>query len=240
MKVSKILVLSALAMTVAGTSCKKKGCMDADATNYTSEAKKDDGSCVYAPTITLNGQSTITLSVGDTYTELGATAQNADGSTAEVTIDNSAVDANAAGTYSVSYTATNENGTAVVTRTVIVEINQSTYIADWTCASDCGTTQFPIDGTRTIIAGASSNQFIIDGFFTAAGGQLTGTISGTSITVPSQTINVSFAGFGGDVIVSGSGSMNSAGTEFTINFDYDNQIQFIGGTGSCTGIYTKQ
>lgn len=236
MKVSKILVLSALAMTVAGTSCKKKGCMDTEATNYASEAKKDDGSCVYAPTITLNGQSTITLSVGDTYTELGATAQNADGSTAEVTIDNSAVDANTAGTYSVSYSATNENGTAVVTRTVIVEINQSTYIADWSCASDCGTTQFPVDGTRTLIAGTSANQFIIDGAFTLVGGQISCTISGTSITVPYQVITIT----GGTIEVTGSGIINSAGTEFSIDFDYNNTVPFLGGTGSCTGTYTKQ
>lgn len=29
------------------TSCKKKGCIDETATNYNSEAKKDDGSCIY-------------------------------------------------------------------------------------------------------------------------------------------------------------------------------------------------
>ena len=29
------------------TSCKKEGCTDSKATNYSSEAKKDDGSCVY-------------------------------------------------------------------------------------------------------------------------------------------------------------------------------------------------
>lgn len=29
------------------TSCKKEGCLDANATNYDSEVKKDDGSCTY-------------------------------------------------------------------------------------------------------------------------------------------------------------------------------------------------
>ncbi len=28
-------------------ACKKKGCLDQNATNYNSEAKKDDGSCLY-------------------------------------------------------------------------------------------------------------------------------------------------------------------------------------------------
>jgi hypothetical protein len=35
------------------TACKKKGCIDEKATNYSSEAKKDDGSCVYAEDPTL-------------------------------------------------------------------------------------------------------------------------------------------------------------------------------------------
>tara|TARA_B110000046_G_C13015831_1_gene408700 strand:+ start:1584 stop:2735 length:1152 start_codon:yes stop_codon:yes gene_type:complete len=42
--VSLILVLLA---TTAIVSCKKKGCTDETATNYSEEAKKDDGSCTY-------------------------------------------------------------------------------------------------------------------------------------------------------------------------------------------------
>ena len=30
------------------TSCKKKGCTDSNATNYSEKAKKDDGSCEFA------------------------------------------------------------------------------------------------------------------------------------------------------------------------------------------------
>lgn len=235
MKTSKLAVSALLLVAVTISSC-KKGCMDSEAENYSSEVKKDDGSCVYAPTITLNGQSTMTLSVGDTYTELGATAQNEDGSSAEVVVDNSEVNTNEVGTYSVTYTAENEHGTAVAIRTVKVEINQSTYLADWDCASDCSTTQFPVDGTRTIIAGTSSNEFIIDGAFTLVGGQIICQTSGTSITVPNQTVSVT----GGDVTLSGSGSINSTGDEFTIDFTYDNTIPFVGGTGACTATYTKQ
>lgn len=35
--------------TLGLVSCKKEGCTDNTATNYNSKAKKDDGSCTYAP-----------------------------------------------------------------------------------------------------------------------------------------------------------------------------------------------
>ena len=44
----KLALLAGL-VAVTAISCKKKGCTDATANNYNKEAKKDDGSCVYAP-----------------------------------------------------------------------------------------------------------------------------------------------------------------------------------------------
>lgn len=43
----KILLVTVLSLGLAVTSCKKKGCTDPVATNYSEKAKKDDGSCVY-------------------------------------------------------------------------------------------------------------------------------------------------------------------------------------------------
>lgn len=40
-----VAIIGASSLTM--TSCKKKGCMDSEATNYNADAKKDDGSCVY-------------------------------------------------------------------------------------------------------------------------------------------------------------------------------------------------
>mgnify|MGYP000291567565 CR=1 FL=1 len=45
MKTALFLVATIL---LGATSCQKEGCTDANATNYSDEAKKDDGSCVYA------------------------------------------------------------------------------------------------------------------------------------------------------------------------------------------------
>ena len=67
----KYLLLSLMA-TVGLVACKKKGCMDPAAVNYSAEAKKDDNSCNYKPFITLNGADEVTVIVGDVYNDAGA------------------------------------------------------------------------------------------------------------------------------------------------------------------------
>lgn len=49
------------------TSCKKEGCTDATATNYSEEAKKDDGSCTYATVAGLVSKSGV-ISANETWT----------------------------------------------------------------------------------------------------------------------------------------------------------------------------
>jgi hypothetical protein len=57
-KMNKVLVILTVASLAVLPSCKKKGCMDATATNFDSEAEKDDGSCEYAPVVTYNTPDT--------------------------------------------------------------------------------------------------------------------------------------------------------------------------------------
>ncbi len=73
-----------------------------------------------APTISMVGESEITLEYGSTYTEQGATF--ADGQTAgNATVGGDTVDTNTLGTYVVTYTATDAAGNeTVVTKTVHV------------------------------------------------------------------------------------------------------------------------
>ena len=80
------------------------------------------------PVITLNGASTITLEVGSTYTEAGATAtDNFDGSVA-VSISGS-VNTNQLGTYTITYTAVDSSeNTATKTRSVEVIAKQITQL----------------------------------------------------------------------------------------------------------------
>ncbi len=50
MKLNRLMLSTLIATTLLATgACKKKGCTDPTATNYSSEAKKNDGSCVYPP-----------------------------------------------------------------------------------------------------------------------------------------------------------------------------------------------
>jgi len=80
------------------------------------------------PIITLTGEASVTIEVGSTYTDAGATASdNYDGdiTSSIVTVNN--VDTSTIGTYTVTYNVSDANGNAAaeVTRTVIIESNLS-------------------------------------------------------------------------------------------------------------------
>ncbi|MDH5518298.1 MAG: DUF5011 domain-containing protein [Gammaproteobacteria bacterium] len=73
-----------------------------------------------APVITLNGASTVTINQGDSYVDAGATASDNIDFFVSV-VSTGSVDINTAGTYSITYSATDSsNNTATVTRTVHV------------------------------------------------------------------------------------------------------------------------
>ncbi|HET8719949.1 MAG TPA: DUF5011 domain-containing protein [Candidatus Nitrosotenuis sp.] len=76
-----------------------------------------------APIITLNGSETISLTVGDVYTEQGATVADNDPATpTTAAIDGDIVDTSTPGTYIVTYDAVDPSGNFAtqVTRTVTV------------------------------------------------------------------------------------------------------------------------
>ncbi len=226
------ILLTAL-LSVGLISCKKKGCIDPTAVNYSADAKKDDGTCNYVPTILITGPATLTVSVGDTYTDQGATATNKDGSVVTVATDLSQVNTDAVGTFTVTYTATNEFGTATATRTVNVVISQDNWLGSPTVTTTCSATLFPLSTSPTVDAGSSTTSLVIGNMFNLVGGSVNATISGQTITIPQQTVGITI----GDIILSGTGTMNATGTSFTVNYTFENTTPVVGGTGNCTATY---
>jgi hypothetical protein len=234
--------LFVISILIFGTqSCKKKGCMDSSAANYNDEAKKDDGTCVYTPIITLNGAADTTISVATEWTDPGATAANIDGAIVAVT-DNSTVDAGEVGVYEVTYTATNDNGTSTVVRTVHVVVNQDTWLGDWGVSDDCGGgTGLALNTAPTIVEGGSGDQILITDFFSGITGSY-GTaicqIDGNQVTIASASDGA--PGGLGDINYEGiNGVMSSNGLSFTITFIYQNTTPLTGGSGTCTATYSK-
>ncbi len=72
------------------------------------------------PTITINGETSMTLNVGDVYTEKGATAKDdTDGDiTSKIKIEGS-VNTSKAGTYTIKYEVTNSKGKVTIAKRII-------------------------------------------------------------------------------------------------------------------------
>jgi hypothetical protein len=91
-------------------------------------AQSFDVADVSVPVITLLGSATVTIATGDSYTDAGATAtDDVDGDITANIVTVNPVNADVAGTYTVTYNVTDDAGNiaAEVTRTVVVERRSS-------------------------------------------------------------------------------------------------------------------
>ncbi len=238
---TKLLILFFAPLMIGGIgSCKKKGCTDELATNYQEKAKKDDGSCLYTPIISIIGAVDTTISVNSIYTDPGATAANFDGALVGVESSNT-VNTNQVGVYEVIYSATNNNGTSTAKRTVRVVVNQESYLGPWTTTGNCaGQTGLALNDNPTIISGVTSNEILITDFFnglTSTYGTAVGYLTGNEINIPQAQDGA--PGGVGDIIYSGFGTMSENGQEFTITFTYQNTTLITGTSGTCTATFTK-
>ena len=164
------------------------------------------------PTITLNGDATMTIEACDTYTEPGATADDGCLAIGAVTIGGDTVNPNVVGTYIVTYNVTdaNNNDAIEVTRTVEVvdtTIPTITLNGDATMTLEaCGTYSEPgataDDGCLTIgavtIGGDTVNPNVVGTYIvtynvTDANNndaiQVTRTVEVVDTTIPTITLN---------------------------------------------------
>jgi len=146
-----------------------------------------------APVITRLGSATVSLNVGETYSDAGATAtDNVDGNITSSIVTVNPVNVNTAGTYTVTYNVSDaaSNAATQVTRSVTV------YIAPDTTITDVDTISRPngsTDHTITIAAGSSNTIYEVR------------TVSASGTVVGTRTSN-------GDITVA---SIPSAGTSAT-------------------------
>ncbi|MDC1203621.1 DUF5011 domain-containing protein, partial [Crocinitomicaceae bacterium] len=156
-------------------------------------------------------------------------------------MDNSTVDASEVGVYTITYTATNDNGTTTVIRTVNVVVNQDSWLGDWSVSDNCGGgTGLALNGSPNIIAGGNEEQILITEFLSGVTGSY-GTaicqIDGDAITIASASDGA--PGGLGDINYSGFGTMNSNGLSFTITYTWQNTTPITGGSGTCSATYSK-
>jgi hypothetical protein len=129
MRITKILLFTLITL-IASVGCDPVVLDPADTTK---------------PVITLQGETTVTLTVGETYRDAGATASDdRDGNITDDITTVSDVNTSQAGTYHVTYTASDDAGNAAdaVVRTVTVE--EKTIL---TIASD-GSGDYACDGEQ--------------------------------------------------------------------------------------------
>lgn len=186
------------------------------------------------PVIVINGDNPASVNLNDTYTDEGATASDNNGSVTITTAGLEDVNTAEAGSYTVVYRAANDVASVQATRTVNVILNQSVWTGNFNVTHDCDT-QVPLNATPDITAGATESDLVLNNVLTLVGGTLNATISGNTITIPQQDIDITV----GVITLSGTGTMNATGDEMTITYDYTNSTPVIGGSGTCTATYTK-
>ncbi|HPF00658.1 MAG: DUF5011 domain-containing protein [Bacteroidales bacterium] len=200
------------------------------------------------PTITITGSAAVTIDLGDTYTDAGATANDdKDGDLTSQITTTGTVDVNKVGIYEIEYTVSDEAGnTTTETRTVTVQANRLAGSYNVSCVitgAGAGNYNFV-----EVVTGSSVNYNYIyfADFCGFPGLQVQGTVSGAGITF-NQTKNYDWDDDGTATDATITGSTLSAFTvtagatpiaalsSLTYVIDYGaSQMD------NCTSTYTKQ
>ena len=153
-------------------SCKK------DATD---QEPQMDGT---APTLTLNGSSTVTIDLGTVYADLGATANDAKDGAITPTVSGS-VDVNKVGTYTINYRAVDSDGNqSTASRTVKVKADKLSASYTVTETYEDATTY---SYTQFVMTSNDYNKLVFQSFGDMMGGSVTATVTQTGFTCSEKT-----------------------------------------------------
>lgn len=190
-----------------------------------------------APVITLKGDNPdrVVYKSAANYTDPGYTVADNEDKPEDITVvvdGVSAVNMNSAGNYNVVYTATDKAGNiGTKTREVTVDaalyLNGSFTVEDFTGSTSNGTYPETISSSTINFNKINFTKFA---FYT--NGSVYGTISGNTITIPSQTVTCGSPA--ADRNFTGSGTFTNANT-FTINYTEITNSTTVTGHG----VYTR-
>ncbi len=139
------------------------------------------------PVITLIGENPVNISVGDVYTDAGATAQDdIDGDISSlITVGGDTVDTSTVGTYNITYNVSDSAGNAAAEVTRTVNVNEPTYNITFTVDM---TNVDGYDGTTPISLAGSFAAWDLNSSHT-----MTDNSDGThSVTIPLQDGNYTY------------------------------------------------
>jgi hypothetical protein len=187
-----------------------------------------------APVITRLGSATVSLNVGETYSDAGATAtDNVDGNITSSIVTVNPVNVNTAGTYTVTYNVSDaaSNAATQVTRSVTV------YIAPDTTITDVDTISRPNGSTdHTITIAAGSSNTIYEVRTVSASGTVVGTrtSNGDITTTGGVGVAIPSAGTSATYYITGRVTTGNSGSNVAVLAD-TYIVLHEGAAGSGTG-----
>lgn len=202
-------------------------------TIFLTGCKKDDTS---GPVITLAGSASENSILNATWTDLGATAEDDEDGVVDVTVSGT-VNKDLAGTYTITYTATDAAGNETTENRLVTVYNEAeTLNGGYNVSDDCGPGAV-YTYTQTITASTTVNKRIHFNKFadyTNNTNIYADRNTSTSITLPSQT-GVGIGSLSENHTFSGTGTISGT----TITLTYTDQNTTTPATANCVATFTK-
>ncbi len=194
---------------------------------------KDD---IAAPVVTLTGDVVMTISLNSTtFTDPGATATDEEDG-AITPVPSGSVNKNLAGTYILTYTATDAAGNVgTATRTVIVRNDAAIYAGTYTCTNPGFGTDSPYQ--QTVTASTTTNNHIVFSKFAFFTGNnaIEAVFTGGTYFVLIPALSVTISGCQFTFTPNGNGNpITTNGGKYSFSIKYK-QEDLLGGVG-CTAI----